>query len=181
MQETYETQGQSLGLEDPLEEGMATHSSILAWRIPWTWWAAVHGVAESDTTKQLTAHARLVPWRSHIPCNFVCESSGTLLTFPICYPCSPCPCPFLIFSSCQDPANPTAIHWLCGGWELGATRIAGLSRGGGSPQAAKEADARETSNPRGVWPSGHHSHLSHQLFIFSSQRKPVCFVHYSQH
>ena len=29
-------QVQSLGLEDPLEEGMATHSSILAWRIPWT-------------------------------------------------------------------------------------------------------------------------------------------------
>ena len=27
---------QSLDLEDPLEEGMATHSSILAWRIPWT-------------------------------------------------------------------------------------------------------------------------------------------------
>jgi len=27
---------QSLGLGDPLEEGMATHSSILAWRIPWT-------------------------------------------------------------------------------------------------------------------------------------------------
>ena len=26
----------SLGLEDPLEEGMATHSSILSWRIPWT-------------------------------------------------------------------------------------------------------------------------------------------------
>ena len=31
-----ETQVQSLGLEDPLEKGMATHSSILAWRIPWT-------------------------------------------------------------------------------------------------------------------------------------------------
>ena len=28
--------GQSLGWEDPLEEGMATHSSILAWRLPWT-------------------------------------------------------------------------------------------------------------------------------------------------
>ena len=27
---------QSLGQEDPLEKGMATHSSILAWRIPWT-------------------------------------------------------------------------------------------------------------------------------------------------
>ena len=31
-----ETQVQSLGWENPLEEGMATHSSILAWRIPWT-------------------------------------------------------------------------------------------------------------------------------------------------
>jgi len=31
-----ETPVQSLGWEDPLEKGMATHSSILAWRIPWT-------------------------------------------------------------------------------------------------------------------------------------------------
>ena len=31
-----ETQVQSLGWEDSLEKGMATHSSILAWRIPWT-------------------------------------------------------------------------------------------------------------------------------------------------
>ena len=31
-----ETQVQSLGWEDPLEKGMETHSSILAWRIPWT-------------------------------------------------------------------------------------------------------------------------------------------------
>ena len=36
MQETEETQFWSLGGEDPLEEAMATHSSILAWRIPWT-------------------------------------------------------------------------------------------------------------------------------------------------
>ena len=34
--EMQETQVQSLGQEDPLEKGMATHSSILAWRIPWT-------------------------------------------------------------------------------------------------------------------------------------------------
>ena len=33
MQETWV---ESLGREDPLEQGMATHSSILAWRIPWT-------------------------------------------------------------------------------------------------------------------------------------------------
>ena len=32
----WETWVQSLGREDPLEEGMATHASILAWRIPWT-------------------------------------------------------------------------------------------------------------------------------------------------
>ena len=32
----WETWVQSLGWEDPLEKGMATHSSILAWRIPWT-------------------------------------------------------------------------------------------------------------------------------------------------
>ena len=36
MQEAQKTQVQSLGPEDPLEEGTATHSSILAWRIPWT-------------------------------------------------------------------------------------------------------------------------------------------------
>ena len=35
-QETLETQVQSLGREDPLEEAMATHSSTLAWKIPWT-------------------------------------------------------------------------------------------------------------------------------------------------
>ena len=33
---TWETWVQSLGWEDPLEKGKATHSSILAWRIPWT-------------------------------------------------------------------------------------------------------------------------------------------------
>ena len=43
-----ETQVWSLGQEDPLEEEMATHSSIFAWRIPMdrgAWWATVHGVA----------------------------------------------------------------------------------------------------------------------------------------
>ena len=40
------------GWEDPLEEGMATHSSILAWRIPkdrGAWWATVHGVTKNQT------------------------------------------------------------------------------------------------------------------------------------
>ena len=47
-----ETWVRSLGQEDPLEEGMATHSSILAWRIPMdrgAWRATVHGVVKSRT------------------------------------------------------------------------------------------------------------------------------------
>ena len=49
----WETWVQSLGWKDPLEEGMATHSSILAWRIPMdrgAWQAKVHGITESDMT-----------------------------------------------------------------------------------------------------------------------------------
>ena len=52
MQETQETWVASLGQEDPLEEGMATHSTILAQRILMdrgAWWATVHGVAQSPT------------------------------------------------------------------------------------------------------------------------------------
>ena len=66
MQETQKTLVQSLGWEDPLEEEMVTHFSILTWRITWTeesgrlqsmenhtdreaWWATVHGVAKSWT------------------------------------------------------------------------------------------------------------------------------------
>ena len=41
----------SLGQEDPLEKGMAIHSIILAWRIPWTE-VIVHGVTESNMTEQ---------------------------------------------------------------------------------------------------------------------------------
>ena len=47
-----ETRVQSLGQEDPLEEGMATYSRILAWRIPMdreAWQATVLGVAKSRT------------------------------------------------------------------------------------------------------------------------------------
>ena len=54
---TQETWVQSLGWEDPLEEGMATHSSILAWRIPMdrgAWRATVHGVAKSWTRLRLS-------------------------------------------------------------------------------------------------------------------------------
>ena len=58
-----ETQVRSLGLkdpgslEDPLEKETATHSNVLAWKIPWMeepGGAIVHGITESDTTEQLT-------------------------------------------------------------------------------------------------------------------------------
>ena len=47
-----ETGVQSLGREDPLQEGMATRSNILAWRIPMdrgAWQTSVHGVTKSQT------------------------------------------------------------------------------------------------------------------------------------
>ena len=52
-----ETWVQSLGWEDPLEKGMAAHSSILAWEIPWTEelvGATVHGVTKSHFVTQLS-------------------------------------------------------------------------------------------------------------------------------
>ena len=58
MQETEEMWVQSLGWEDPLEENMATHSSILAWRIPWTeepgWLQSIK--LQRDELKRLSTH-----------------------------------------------------------------------------------------------------------------------------
>ena len=55
-----ETWVQSLVWEDPLEEGMETHFSILTWRFPMdreAWWATVHGVTKSQTQlKRLSMH-----------------------------------------------------------------------------------------------------------------------------
>ena len=59
-----ETWVQSLGWEDPLEKEMATHSSTIAWKIPWTEEpgrllgvaCSDHGVTESDTTERLHYH-----------------------------------------------------------------------------------------------------------------------------
>ena len=55
MQEAGETLVPPLNREDPLEQGMAAHSSILAWRIPvdrGAWKAAFHRVTESDMTER---------------------------------------------------------------------------------------------------------------------------------
>ena len=85
----------SLVWEDPLEEGMATHSSILAWRIPMdrgAWQAIAHGVTESDTTEclstEITAKWVLLPRVCSPGC--LCAKSLQLCS-TVCDPvdCSP--------------------------------------------------------------------------------------------
>ena len=63
MQETQERQIQSLGWKDPLGEEMATHSSILAWKIPRTEEPGKQlsmGLQESDTTEHTHIHTRIL-------------------------------------------------------------------------------------------------------------------------
>ena len=63
----WETWFRSLGWEDPLEKEMATHSSILAWRIPWMeelGGLQSTGHKESDTTERLHFHFIHIRWRN---------------------------------------------------------------------------------------------------------------------
>ena len=79
-----ETQAQSLGWEDPLEKGMAIHSSILAWRIPWTedpGGLQSMGCKELDTTEHFHLHLLPSPGASfHLPPHL--ELSPLLLLSP---------------------------------------------------------------------------------------------------
>ena len=75
--------GLTLGCEDPLEKGMATHSRVLAWRVPWTeepgglyspW-----GRRESDTTEQLSPHwAVCLPFELYLTITFPPQSTWLL-------------------------------------------------------------------------------------------------------
>ena len=69
MQKTQEKQVQSLGQEDSLEEGMATHSSILAWRIPWTEEpGGLQSVASQRVRREWSdwahTHTKVSPWEN---------------------------------------------------------------------------------------------------------------------
>ena len=83
--EMWETRVQSLGWEDALEEGMAIHSSILAWRIPWTeepgglqsW-----GHKESDTAEQLTTRAHFRAKPGPLPLNLYSVQKLTIGLLP---------------------------------------------------------------------------------------------------
>ena len=93
MQDTQETRVQSLGQEDPLEKGIPTHSSILAWRIPWTEEPGYSiGVTESDTTEQLTLSlSKDVPsspaLRSAFPFLFDPQTQSPSFGSPGCWSC----------------------------------------------------------------------------------------------
>ena len=74
---SWETWVQSLGREDPLEKEVATHSSILSWRIPWTESLVGYspwGCKESDTTERL--HFHFQRHRKDVMLPFECSGSG---------------------------------------------------------------------------------------------------------
>ena len=81
-----ETRVQSLSWEGLLEKGMATHSSILAWRIPWTeepGAATVHGVSKSRTRRSDFHSLTQCPaWAGGV---FPTEPPGKQLSYPLCY------------------------------------------------------------------------------------------------
>ena len=99
----WETWVQSLGWEDPLEKGMATHNSRIPWRGAWR--ATVHGVAKSWTrlNDQDTIHT--VQWSLHT-CSYLCvpvimSFSAELLTFS--WPLTSCS------SKCYGSSSPMCI------------------------------------------------------------------------
>ena len=78
-----ETWVRSLGWEDSLEKRKATHSRILAWRIPWAAW----GCKGSNMTEWLSlslsiSHCLYVP---HLLCPFLCQRTSGMLPCPGCY------------------------------------------------------------------------------------------------
>ena len=77
MKEPQETWIRSLGQEDRLEEGMATHSSILAWRILWTEEPGVLQSRESNMT-EATEHAHTVRLKMHIHCHLAIPALGNI-------------------------------------------------------------------------------------------------------
>ena len=131
---------QSLGWEDPLEKGWATHSSILAWRIPYS--CIAHGVAESDTTEQLSLsllfYKEIMVWACRHTCVLGCFSS--LLTLQQSHGLKParllCPWDFPGKNTgvgCRAPlqgifptqgSNPCLLHFPL--WQVGSLPLSHL-------------------------------------------------------
>ena len=88
MQEMQDMWVRSLGREDPLEEGMATHSSVLVWENPMdrgAWWATGHRVVKSQTRLSESARGTIHTGRLSAPVTFVMScvlSQGERITSP---------------------------------------------------------------------------------------------------
>ena len=111
--EKGETWIRSLGWEDPLEEGIATYSSIRAWRIPrdrGAWWASLWGCKESHTTeRRSTAHTLPVQGtrvRSLVPE----DPTGQRGQLSPCVPTTEAP---VSYSLCSATREATAMRSLC--------------------------------------------------------------------
>ena len=102
MQEMQETWVQSLGQEDPLEEGRATHSSILAWRIPWT--EEPDGLQSTGRTKLDTTEATY----------YQCKNKDNIFycDFLVTFPKSPLPDQQTTMGSGASDQNPKKELYL---------------------------------------------------------------------
>ena len=101
--------------QEALEEGIATHSSILAWRIPWTewgvWWVTVHGVTKSQTQlKWLNTHATLWNWVWGPATRWVRQAGLGVLPFPASFAARDHPKPHSVGQA------PHAIPWFWSSW-----------------------------------------------------------------
>ena len=80
MEETQDTWVRSLGQGDPLEKGMATHSSILAWKIPWTeepgrlQSMGSHRVGHDLVTKQQRMGHMDLPYKASVPHRLIAKA-----------------------------------------------------------------------------------------------------------
>ena len=77
-QETQESWVLSLGLEDPLEKEMATHSNILAWEIPWT---EEPGGLQSAGSQRVKAHWNYNNYMQTLLCYLNCKSLSHVMLF----------------------------------------------------------------------------------------------------
>ena len=84
-----ETWVQSLGREDSLEKEMAIHSSVLAWKIPWTQEPGAGycpwGRKESDMTERLHFHFLIIQWKQQSQFQRILSFKSKLLTYDKAY------------------------------------------------------------------------------------------------
>ena len=124
-----ETQVQSLGWEDLLEKGMATHSSILAWKIPWMeepgrlqpmgsqrvghdWATSLHYTYHVPTHTHWNVTQPLKQWNNVICSNMdCCRCSVTQLCLTLCDPMD-CSMPVFPVPYCLPEFAQTHIHWV---------------------------------------------------------------------